>query len=509
MGGPAMILPSELYACVYAREFPAQAMLRLRPILRRQPCAVLGGESIVQGVCAMNAKARTLGVLHAMSKVDLETIPNIVVLRRSAAEEQATRTAILECAATFSPRIEDRTQNGSFCCVIDITGTERLLGSPEILSATLQSSLKSLGITSSIAVSTNFHVALCLARGMSARPSVLVVPNGSERTALASCALSVLELPEPQAETFSLWGIRTLGMLAALPENELIARMGQAGKQYRQLARGEYAHMFCPVATAFILEERMELDTPVEILESLLFAIGVLLEQVTRRAIARALALASVTLTFRLEGGASYTRTVRPALPTTDRQLWIKLLHLDLEAHPPEAAILALTLKAEPGSTSKIQLGLFSPQTPDPMRLDITLARIRAIVGEENVGCPTLKDTHKPNQFHVKPFAVPLSFKDEVTCDRNRAAIRQLRPIESAVVTLQRSRPYAFVFRETRYVVEKDYGPWLLGGDWWTEEPWDVEQWDMIGRSQDGALLCCCLVRNLIANCWHVAALYD
>jgi protein ImuB len=32
-------------------------------------------------------------------------------------------------------------------------------------------------------------------------------------------------LTEEHAETFSLWGIRSLGMLADLPEKELIARM--------------------------------------------------------------------------------------------------------------------------------------------------------------------------------------------------------------------------------------------------------------------------------------------
>ena len=110
----------------------------------------------------------------------------------------------------------------------------------------------------------------------------------------------------------------------------------------------------------------------------------------------------------RSKAEASHTRTVRPALPSNDRQLWIKLLHLDLEAHPPQAAILSLTLTAEPGSTSKVQLGLFSPQLPEPTRLDVTLARIRAIVGEDYVGRAVLKDTHQPDGFRMEPFTVPL-----------------------------------------------------------------------------------------------------
>lgn len=509
-----MTTPAELYACVYAKEFPAQALLRLRPELRDKPCAILEGEPPLQLVCAMNAKARTLGVTHGMTKVELETIPKVAILRRSTIEEEAARIALLECAGTFSPRIEDRTQDGSFCCVIDIAGTEKLLGSPAILSGALQSRLRDVGIIGSIAVSTNFHAALCVARGICSRSDVMIVPAGEESKALASLPLSVLQLQEQQNETFALWGIRTLGMLAELPEKELIARMGQAGKRYRQLARGECPHFFVPVEASFVLEERMELDTPVEILESLLFAVGVMLEQVTLRATARVLALASVTLSFTLEGGATHSRTVRPALPTNDRQLWIKLLHLDLEAHPPQAAILALTLKAEPGSTSKVQLGLFSPQLPEPMRLDVTLARIRAIVGEENVGCAVLKDTHKPDELNMEPFAVTSSFtakeapKNQVN-STTRAAVRQLRPAEAATVTLQQSRPQVFTFRGKRYAVEHDYGPWLMAGDWWNAAPWGFEQWDLVARSQDGEMLCCCLVRELVRNRWQMVALYD
>ncbi len=216
----------------------------------------------------------------------------------------------------------------------------------------------------------------------------------------------MLDLTEEQAETFSLWGIRTLGMLAALPEKELISRMGQAGKRLRQMARGEMPHLFQPVEPAFTLEERMELDSPVEILDALMFVVNLMLEQLILRATARVLALASVShhADARRRRDA-HSRSVRPALPTNDRQLWLKLLHLDLEAHPPQAAIMAVTLEAEPGSTSKVQLGLFSPQMPEPSRLDVTLARIRAIVGDENVGRAVLRDTHEPDGFRMEPFS--------------------------------------------------------------------------------------------------------
>ncbi len=504
-----MTQPAELYACVYAKELPAQAMLRLRPELRQKPCVVMEGEPPFEHACSRNPKAHFLGVAHGMTQVEIDTFPSVTVLRRSRTEEAAAKGVMLECGGMFSPRVEDRSNDHEFLCVIDIAGTGKLFGPPITLAKSLRERIQALGIAASIAVSSNFHAAVCLARGRSSRTDVAVIATGEEGTALAALPLAVLDLSKEHAETFALWGIHTLGMLADLPEKALISRMGQEGKRVRQLARGEMPHLFLPVEPNFTLEERMELDTPVELLDSLLFVLGVMLDQLIVRATARILALASVILTLSLEGGATHTRSVRPAVPSNDRELWIKLLHLDLEAHPPHAAILALTLTAVPGSTSKVQLGLFSPQLPEPARLDVTMARIRAIVGEDYVGRAVLKDTHQPDGFRIEPFTIPAGTRSESASTQTRAAMRQLRPAETLTVTLRDKRPDAFVFRDKRYAIEHAYGPWLTSGDWWNPTLWGLQQWDLVARSQDGSLLCCYMAHDRIQDCWQMVALYD
>jgi protein ImuB len=405
--------------------------------------------------------------------------------------------------------VEGKSEDSAFLCIIDIAGTESLFGPPESLAGNLLTRVRTLGISACIAVSRNFHAAIAAAKSLPPRTPMKVIAEGEESAAIAPLPLAVLDITKDQAETFGLWGIRTLGMLAALPEKELVARMGQSGKRLRQLARGEMPHLFQPMEPAFTLEERMELDSPVELLEALLFVVNVMLEQLILRANARVLALASVNIVLNLEGGTTHTRIVRPALPTNDKPLWIKLLHLDLEAHPPQAAILALSLTAEPGSTSKVQLGLFSPQLPEPARLDVTLAHIRAIVGDENVGCPVLTDTHQPGAFRMEPFIVPSGSSSVVPSNQSRSAVRRLRPAEIIVVTVQSRCPKAFVFRGTHYAVEHTYGPWLVSGDWWQSTLWGLEQWDLVARAQNNALLCCCLVRDRIEDRWQMAALYD
>lgn len=502
-----MSKPAELYACLLVKEFPAQALLRLRPEMHEKPCVVMEGEPPFEVVCALNTKARLLGLRRGMTRVEVDTFAELAVFTRSAQTEKATKAVLLECAGAFSPRIEECSEATAFLCVIDIAGTQNLFGPLEMLAKSLRQRVRALSTSAQVAVSSNFHAAVCLAKGLT-RSVLQVVPQGREADALSTLPLTVLNLAESQAETFALWGIRTLGMLAALPEKELIARMGQDGKRLRQLASGELPHLFQPIDIPFVLEERAELDFPLENLESLLFGLSVMLEQLILRARARIVALASVTVTLHLDGGASHARTVRPAQPTDDKQLWLKLLHLDLEAHPPQAAILTVVLHAEPGNTSKVQPGLFAPQLPEPGRLDVTLARIAALVGEGNVGQAVLHDTHTPEGFHIEPFQISSAMSEPLS-SQSHVCLRQLRPPLPMSVLLESGRPRSFYFRNQRCIVEQAYGPWLKGGEWWNEAIWGQEQWDLVARVQDGTLLFCCVVREIMQDQWQVVALYD
>lgn len=500
---------SELYACLYAREFPAQALLRLRPELREQPCVVMEGDAPLEQVCSLNTKAHLLGMARGMTRVEVDTFAAPVALARSLKEEAATRAILLECAGAFSPRVEELNAGAAFACGMDIAGTRSLFGPPEALAHKLVERARTAGIRACVTVSSNLHAAVCMARGLRPGNTVKVIPQGEEAAALAELPLAVLDLTAEQVETFAAWGIHTLGMMAALPEKDLIARMGQEGRQLWQLARGERPHLLQPVAPPLALAEHVELDSPVELLDSLLFVVGAMLDQLIVRAGARMIALAAVTITLTLDRGATHTRTVRPALPTNNKQLWIRLLHLDLAAHPPPAAVLAMALDAEPGETSKVQLGLFSPQLPEASRLDVTLARIRAIAGEENVGRAVLLDSHASDAFRLEPFRITESADMKTASSELRAAARQLRPAESVSVTLEAQRPVRFTFRGQNFHVDRAYGPWLAAGDWWQPTLWGHEQWDIVARAGDNSLLCCCLVRDLMRGGWQMAALYD
>ncbi len=492
----------ELYACLYAREFPLQALLRLRPDLQGTPVAVLDGRPPLQMVCSFNRTALLKGTAHGLTRVEAERIHGLRLLPRSPECETAARSVFLECAAIYSPRIEEIPRDTQCVFVLDIAGTERLFGPPAILAQRMRDSLASSGFRASVAVSVNFHTALLMA---SATRGIAIAEPGQEAAALAHLSLDTLELPQKEAETFELWGIRSLGALAQLPEVELIARLGQGGRRWQEIASGTLPHLFQPAEPQFSLEEFCEFESPLEQVDSLLFIAARMIESLVTRATGRALSLALLTLTMRIEGGRSHQLTLRPALPTIDRKFLLKLLQIELAAHPPQAAIIVLTISAEAGHSSTVQLGLFRPQLPESSRLDITLARLKALVGDDRVGSPVLEDSHRADAFHMDAFAVNASGA-AASDHMPHMALRRLRPPHPVYVRCENQRPVAFHDGQQDYAISVAYGPWRASGCWWAVDEWDRDEWDVLIAQEQRAHL---LVNDRRQNRWYLEAVYD
>jgi protein ImuB len=498
-----------LYACIHAAEFPAQSLLRLRPELESLPVAVLDGRPPMQILCSLNHHAHLEGASLGMSRLEAEAIVNLRLLQRSTETEVETRAVLFECAAQFSPRIEFLSLPNAASCVLDIAGTERLFGPPEILAQRLRGSLQAAGLRASVAVSTNFHTARLKA---AASRGITIIPNGQESAALAKLPISVLDLPADHAETFILWGIRTLGELGALPITDLVARLGPQAIAWRDLALGAHPHTLQPIEAEFSLREFCAFDTPVEDSGSLLFIGARIIDCLAARAASRALALASLTVEMQLEGNQTYQRIIRPALPTIDRKFLLKLLQLEIAAHPPQAAIHSLTLTAEAGQSSKVQLGLFAPQTPEPSRLDVTIARLKAITGDDRVGSPLLEDTHRPASFRMTEFSLnelprngPLTHPSPTP----RLALRRMRPPLPVRVQLSALQPIAFRDRGSSFSISAAYGPWRTSGNWWSTDGWNAEEWDVLAETSAGASVSCLLVHDCTQNQWQLEAFYD
>lgn len=156
----------------------------------------------------------------------------------------------------------------------------------------------------------------------------------------------------------------------------------------------------------------MEFDYSVEDLESLAFVFHRLLGQLVLRLTARALAAGELHLRLHLDlaaDGASATqrvfvRALKLPVPTVDSAFLMKLLQLDLESQPPAAPVAKVLLHIEPARPRTVQEGMFIPRGPEPQRPELTLARLRRLVGEDRVGSPELIDRHLPVPFRMAGF---------------------------------------------------------------------------------------------------------
>ena len=525
---------TEVYGCVVLEQFAAQAL----PAVRASEAAtvVMDGVKPWEMVYAVNGPAHRLGIRTGMTRVEVETF-GAEMVRRSEIEERAATTAVLGCLASFSPRVEARARAGTaWEAVLDLSGTERLLGESQDVGDALLERLAGLGFYASLVVAGNADAGLSLARFGAARFGAgraagralrcRVVQTAELGGALRNLPVGVLRLDDGQADRFEAWGIRTLGELSALREEDLIVRMGQAGKVLWARARGEFQEMLQPVLELLRLEASAEFDDALETLDQVLFCLNPMLEGLLARAGERALAVATLDVLMtlqicadRVEGDLEerppevFQRRVQPAVATLDRALLLKLIQLDLEAHPVPGAIVRVELRAEAGDPSRIQLGLFAPQMPEPTRFEDTYARLSAVVGETNVGRLCALDTYARERFRLERFRLPTGVGKAAAPREDKAApamaLRRIRPPAEVKVWTVNRQIERFVFEAAQYQVTRCYGPWRTSGEWWGQEAWSYDAWDVVARTGNGEVMLCVMGFDLLRKRWQMEGIYD
>jgi protein ImuB len=529
-----------MFACIFIPDFSAQAIIRFEPALRTRSVAVLTGRPPLETVMALNERARQLAVEVGATKSQLEAWENLVLRARSESQETSAHAALLDCAQSFSPEVED-TSPGTV--LLNLAGLEPLLGPLPKIAHDLARQVSQMGLEATIAVAANPDAALLAARGFS---GVTLIPEGREAERLGDLPVDVLlesfssdaDEASRWVETFDRWGIRKLRALAALPEVPVGERLGQLGIRLQKLARGAALRNLRVLEPQLIFAESVELEYPIVLLEPLAFLLNGMLEQVCARLRARALAVQELHLNLELAATQpndyasfadaptrplarllprKFIRTLRLPTPMLDAKVFLKLLQLDLQAHPPGAPIVKIHLSAEPVRPRALQSGLFQPFFPEPEKLELTLARIAGIVGEGRVGSVELLDTHREGAFAVRHFApaepkldqnVKKSAKEQMSAV---IVLRLFRPPLGAVVTLREAKPVRIRCLQREDIAGEivwSAGPWRSSGDWSDQEGWSREEWDVAVPSETGLVLYR-LVQDKLSGNWFVEGMYD
>lgn len=212
------------------------------PSLRGKPFAV-GGSPDQRGVVAScSYAARVYGVRSAMPMVRaLQLCPRLLVVPSRHGVYGEVSKEVMERCYNLTPLVEQLSIDEAFLDVSDLRAPAETLA--RRLQATIHEELRlpsSLGVAANklLAKAAN-DVGKARAKGTGSPMAITVVPPGEEASFLAPLPVSALWGVGPKTErTLQALGIETIGDLARWPQEALVQRFGQHGRDLARRARG-------------------------------------------------------------------------------------------------------------------------------------------------------------------------------------------------------------------------------------------------------------------------------
>jgi len=414
-------------------------------------------------------------------------------------DQQSDVTDLLvECANAFSPNVEIT----DHCTVVfNASGLDTLYAGTKEVTRAISQGLAGCGLSANIAVARNAETALLVARNFS---GVTVI---SEKAAPALADIDVQNLPlAPEAgEILDNWGIHTFKEFSELPETGVAERLGAGAVDLQRFTRGDIDRPLLISKAEISYEDRVELEDEIELLDPLLFVMARILNKLCGKLETHGMVAGKIEVQLDLVDGTQHHRILGLPFPFRKSSSLLKLVRLDLIANPPPVAVRAVGLLISPVPPRRTQEGLYVPLAPEPEKLELTLARIRNLVGAGNLGVPQLLDTHRPDAFRLLSHeALSRGKGSNRSVPVCQIAFKYFRPPRQAEVNERENRPVSVRARGIRGKVIASAGPWRSSGDWWTDSTWNRDEWDT--ALSDGTI---CRLYHESCKGWFVEGIYD
>lgn len=432
---------------------------------------------------------------------------------------------LLKLSQDFTPRYE--IERGSLA-LLDLSGLSHLFGSPLDLAASIRSSALGYGIDDPrIALATRLQSARRLALF---RPGLsIAMDEKTEVELLGALPLESLDLDDRTLSRLQNWGLRRSSDLARLPASDLRSRGGVSLVRAHESSSGRDDRLLVPVQAK--PDDALGLDPGfgVEDLSQLVFLLFRLVDPLCAKLKSSSRAATAFEMALSLENGSTDVRLIRSPSPSADDKAWRTLIRLNLEGRPPVAPVLSLSMRAESTSARAVQFSFTGAGRSSPEKVASALARLQRFYPEDRIGSPRQQDTHAPDRFDLtsfdpvsgsKPSKSPRAMKrsGEEASPKPRSpatALRAIRPpahadvrvdMAGAPVSLQVQDNDRFL--NIRGRVQASAGPYLLSTQWWNEEAFAREEWD-VEIASEGATAAYQIFRDPRNDTWYLAAEID
>ena len=346
---------SSLAACVWIPLFPLRCEEARHKGLAAYPTALLAPDT-TRKLWQVSSLARHAGVKPGMTVSQAIGLCSSLRLIEPDPVHYDERAAnLLSALSEVSPVVESAELGLAF---VGTDGLEGIFGEPQkIIDAIRQTVRPSDRQTVRLGWGMGKFVAW-VAASRSKPHNAVIVPVGGEKTFLASQPISALPLDPDTHRRLRQLGIRTLGALAALPEEAVTAQFGAMGRRLWRLAAGRIAE---PVEGRIAPEPivaALTFFTPVGERELLAHALDQLIARALKHPRRIGWRVHAVRLRADLEGSSSWLAAILLKDPTADAERIAAPLKTRLEQSPPTGAVerLVLEFTAFAPGTSELQL---------------------------------------------------------------------------------------------------------------------------------------------------------
>jgi protein ImuB len=290
-----------------------------------------------------------------------------------------------------------------------------------------------------------------------------------------------------------------------LPREEIGQRLGLEGLSLWDRAAGRSKNVLKQTQPPETFIETVDLEHRLETLEPLLFMLRRFLERLSLRIAAVYRFIAEIRLTLVLEDGEKIVRSLQIPAPTRDVEALFRIASQYVDTVQTSAPIVGFELEVIPSNPGENQFDLFQSGLKDPNRFFQTLARLAALLGNDQVGIPEKMNTHKPDSVRLRmpTFDWSDTGRSEDKHLRIGVPLRRYRPALAVEVQLNKEKPTWICGHTVTGQVRVARGPWRTSGNWWNADRWDTQEWDV--ELEDGALY----RLALNAGRWVIVGVYD
>ncbi|WP_338866509.1 DNA polymerase Y family protein [Myxococcus stipitatus] len=499
-------------AYLHFTRFPVQRKVIEYPELAGRPFVLVEEARGQRRVVAASTSALKAGVRPGATLTAATALePELRHFTYRAEEEARALVALGEALLCLGPGFQLSSPDGLW---LD-AGAAHLSGGEEGLCARALELCSEQGYRAHVAVASEAFTSRALAR-YGARRVEVVAPGASARM-LAPLPLAALEGREGAA--FSALGLTTLGEVAALPAGAVAARGGAQGARVHARCGGADDTPFVAEVLEDVLEERRVLDWPAESFEPLRFALKTLLDRLAARLAGRGRAAVRITFTLKLDPTGQQQVTLSLARPTAAAKLLLDLARHRLEELRLENPVAEVSARVDEHSEDRGQQLSLGDAPEGDAALEVVLSRLATTLGEESLCSAGLASVHRPEGAHgAKPFRPPDEKKkgwvEELRDERGPVTAGGLRERPSRVLAEpawldaevgEAGRLLAARVGGKRHRVTAVSGPERLGGEWWSEFPFQRDYYRVHFEGLGPAWV----FRDMRDGCFYLQGLFD